>query len=134
MKQLPVLPPHLLELCRGLRRGQTLSEERLWKLLRGRQLGGFKFRRQHGIPNPATNGEYGNFILDFYCHEKKLAIELDGGGHAEPEQIAYDQARTQALKSLGIAEIRFWNSEVSENLEGVLEAIWSKLHELDGAS
>jgi very-short-patch-repair endonuclease len=129
VKQIPVLPPHLLELCRGLRRGQTSTEVRLWELLRNRRLAGFKFRRQHGIPNPETNGEYGNFILDFYCHEKKLAIELDGSGHAEPEQMAYDQARTKVLNSLGIVELRFWNNDVSGNLEGVLEVIWNKLHE-----
>jgi very-short-patch-repair endonuclease len=112
-----------------LRRGQTPAEQKLWILLRGRQLGGFKFRRQHAVPNPETNGEYGNFILDFYCHEKKLAIELDGSRHAEPEHMAYDQARTQALQTLGIQELRFWNSEVSENLDGVLEAIWNKLYD-----
>lgn len=112
-----------------MRREQTAAEEKLWRLLRGRQLGGYKFRRQHAIANPETGGAYGNYILDFYCHEKLLAIELDGGGHAETEQAAYDANRTRALETLGIAELRFWNSEISENLEYALEAIWNKLHE-----
>lgn len=98
-------------------------------MLRRKALGGFKFRRQHVILNPATGGKYNNFILDFYCHEKLLAIELDGGGHAEPEQAAYDENRTRALETLGIAELRFWNSEISENLEGVLQTVWDSLHE-----
>lgn len=129
MKKIPVLPPRLLEISRGLRREQTAAEEKLWRLLRGRQLGGYKFRRQHAIANPETVGAYGNYILDFYCHEKLLAIELDGGGHTETEQAAYDANRTRALETLGIAELRFWNSEISENLEYALEAIWNKLHE-----
>lgn len=129
VKKIPVLPSHLLELSRKLRREQTPAEQKLWQLLRNRQLGGFKFRRQHGIANPETNGAYGNFILDFYCHEKQLAIELDGSGHVEPDQVAYDQNRTQALQSLGITELRFWNSDIGENLEGVLQAVWNKLHE-----
>ncbi len=122
MKKIPVLPQHLLELCRGLRRGQTPAEQKLWALLRGCQLGGFKFRRQHGIANPETNGAYANFILDFYCHEKRLAIELDGSGHTEPEQAVYDLARTEALQTLGIQELRFWN-------EGVLQTIWNRLQD-----
>ena len=65
MKKIPVLPPHLLELSRKLRREQTPSEEKLWQLLQGRRLGGFKFRRQHSIANPETNGAHGNFILNF---------------------------------------------------------------------
>jgi len=112
-----------------MRDNPTPAENWLWQFLRRKQMGGFKFRRQHAIANPDTNGEYGNFILDFYCHEKLLAIELDGSGHAEPEQAAYDQNRTHALQTLGIRELRFWNSEVAENLEGVLETIWNKLRE-----
>ena len=112
-----------------MRQNPTPAEDLMWQLLRRKQIDGFKFRRQHVILNPDARSEYGNFILDFYCHEKRLAIELDGSGHAEAEQSAYDQNRTIALQTLGLRELRFWNSEVSENLEGVLETIWNKLHE-----
>ncbi len=123
------MPLTLLQRARAMRQNPTPAENLLWQFLRRKEMGGFKFRRQHIVLNPETGGEYGNFILDFYCHEKKLAIELDGGGHAESEQMAYDQARTQALQTLGIRELRFWNREIFENLEGVLETIWNKLHD-----
>ena len=71
-----------------------------------------KFRRQHPV---------GNYIVDFYCDEAKLAIELDGGQHASSS--GYDTTRTQELERLGIRVLRFWNNEVLGNLSGVLERI-----------
>lgn len=74
-----------------------------------------KFRRQHPI---------GNYILDFYCHDKKLAIELDGGQHNAEKTRQQDQARTSWLESQGITVLRFWNNDVLVNTESVLEAIY----------
>jgi len=114
-KRKPALPPEFLERVRELRKNATNAEKLLWQLLRNRQVGEAKFRRQH---------PFGKFILDFYCHEAKLALELDGSGHAEPKQAQYDMARTQALESEGIRVLRFWNNDVFENTIGVLETIF----------
>jgi very-short-patch-repair endonuclease len=72
----------------------------------------------------------GNFILDFYCQDAKLAIEIDGGQHADGAQLVYDKRRTAQLKSKGIRVLRFWNNEVLQNLEGVLEVIAETLRTL----
>jgi very-short-patch-repair endonuclease len=114
----PPLPPELLRRCRELRRTATGAETLLWQLLRNRQLAGAKFRRQHPLRG---------YILDFYCHEARLAIELDGGGHAEPSQAAYDAKRTRVLQTEGVRVLRFWNSDVLQRTESVLEAIWEAL-------
>jgi very-short-patch-repair endonuclease len=110
------LPPEILKRCRELRSSQTPAEIKLWACLRNNQLFGFKFRRQHPI---------GKFIVDFYCHEAKLAIELDGGGHTEPAQAKYDydNERTESLEAEGIRILRFWNTDVLRNLKGVIETI-----------
>jgi len=85
----------------------TDAERRLWFLLRARQLNGHKFRRQHPV---------GSFVLDFACLEQKLAVEVDGGQHADSEQ---DQRRTAWLEAQGWRVIRFWNNDVLSNPEGV---------------
>jgi very-short-patch-repair endonuclease len=108
------LPPLLLAKAREMRKKATTAEKLLWSLLRDRQLHNAKFRRQHPL---------GNYILDFYCHESRLAVELDGGGHAEPEQQELDRKRTEWLNEQGITVLRFWNNEVMENTSGVLERI-----------
>lgn len=100
--------------ARELRRAATEAENALWNELRGRRLGGFKFRRQL----PA-----GAFVLDLYCAEARLAVELDGGGHAEPQQAAHDEERTRLLARRGIRLLRFWNHEVMRERETVLAAI-----------
>ncbi len=115
------LPDELLKRCRQLRGSGPNAEKRLWSCLRNRQLLGFKFRRQHPV---------GRFIVDFYCHEARLAIEIDGGQHAEEHQSAYDARRTELLQTKGIRVIRFWNNEVLQNLEGVLETIAASVHSL----
>ena len=110
----PPLPPQLLQRCRELRQTATDAERLLWGLIRDRQLCGARFRRQHPV---------GPFILDFYCHEAKLAIELDGGVHTDPEQAHRDAERAKALEVEGIRVLRFWNHEVFTDIEGVLAAI-----------
>lgn len=104
----------LIERSRELRHESTPAEQTLWRYLRNRRLDGLKFRRQHPVSR---------FILDFYCEDLQLAIEVDGGGHNEEEQEAYDLARTEALRDLGIQVIRFWNDDVLERTELVLEEI-----------
>ena len=99
---------------RLLRNHQTDCEALLWRHLRRNNFG-VKFRRQHPV---------GGFVLDFYCPESKLAIELDGGQHAEPAERVRDRERTRKLEKRGIRVMRVWNSEVVENLEGVLEKIY----------
>jgi len=108
--------------ARELRKNMTDAERRLWSALRRRELGGWKFRRQ------APVGPY--IIVDFVCFEKKVVIELDGGQHAE-QQKAYDAVRTRWLTTEGFSIVRFWNHQVFEELDDVLEAIW---HTLGGAS
>ncbi len=92
----------------------TDVEHVLWNALRGRQLGGFKFRRQ------ATIGRY---VIDFLCIERMLVVELDGGQHSDTA----DAPRTAFLEADGYRVIRFWNHEVVENLDGVLASILASL-------
>ena len=112
-KKLPI-DPTTLSRARELRRALTPAERKLWSALRGKQLYGLKFRRQHPLPP---------YIVDFYCHEKRLIVELDGGQHNEVARTAYDLERTAWLQGKGLRVIRFWNYEVETNLVGVLEAI-----------
>jgi very-short-patch-repair endonuclease len=95
----------------------------LWQKLRNRQLG-VNFRRQH----PA-----GSFVLDFYCSSLRLAIELDGGQHAEPSNKATDRKRDQWLAERSVTVMRFWNSDAAQNLTGVLELIAAKIQDLRAA-
>ena len=92
----------------------TPAENALWEELRNKKLKGYKFRRQHPV---------GIFILDFYCHLAKLAIEIDGEYHLEQEQQLYDRARTELLNQAGIKELRFTNQDILTNLPSVLDAI-----------
>lgn len=114
----PGISTALLEAARSLRGNMTHAEQALWHCIRRRQLGGFRFRRQHPCER---------FILDFYCCEVKLAVELDGGQHNTPEGIARDKVRHEILQEQGIQVIRFWNNEVFTNLEGVLQRILKEL-------
>jgi very-short-patch-repair endonuclease len=97
---------------RRLRRESTEVEKRLWRELRDGRLDGLSFRRQH----PA-----GPFILDFYCPQLRLSIELDGSQHQANE--VHDAKRTAWLRGCGVTELRFWNNDVTQNLTGVLEMI-----------
>jgi len=113
-------PKELIENARDLRKTETKQEEILWYFLRNRNLNGYKFRRQHPVEH---------FIADFACLEANLIIELDGGQHNEDKSIKYDDARSKFLESKGFKIIRFWNNEINENLEGVLESILNNLTE-----
>ena len=101
--------------ARSMRREPTEAERRMWRLLRDRRLGAFKFRRQEPI---------GRYIVDFVCFEQKLIIELDGGQHAES---SYDQERDAWLASRGFTVLRFWNNETLTNPTGVAYAIAMRL-------
>lgn len=109
---------HLKQRRKILRNHSTSAEATLWDLLKGRQLEGYKFRRQHSI---------GNYILDFYCPKKKLAIELDGQPHYEEGQAEKDAVRTDYLNAKGIAVIRIENKAVFSNTTGVLNYILQHL-------
>jgi very-short-patch-repair endonuclease len=108
---------HLLDRAKRLRRNFTPFEAKLWAQLSRSQLGGYKFRRQHII---------GNCIVDFFCPEKGLIVEVDGDTH-DPEK---DRIRDQINASRGFATIRFTNADVGSNIEGVLQQLLSNLNAL----
>ena len=114
------IPDHLLKRSRALRRKQTAAEKRLWFLLRGKKLGGYKLRRQHVILN---------YIVDFFCFSEKLIIELDGPIHNSQKAKEYDQRREALLKANGYRILRFKNAEVFQNEEKVLSTILYTLNE-----
>ena len=101
---------------RELRSNSTDAEKLLWRHLRNRQLEGVRFNRQVPI---------GPYICDFAARTAKLIVELDGGQHAEALQ--YDLSRTRFLQSRGYRVIRFWNNDVLQNIEGVVESILQAL-------
>jgi very-short-patch-repair endonuclease len=103
---------------RELRHDSTDAERLLWFQLRAKRFLSFKFRRQHPC---------GPYILDFFCHARQLAIELDGGQHFESNALDYDQRRTVFLERAGVKVLRFTNDVVMKDTEAVLEAIWRAL-------
>ncbi|MEO8211317.1 MAG: endonuclease domain-containing protein [bacterium] len=111
----------IISYARKLRKEQTEAEKFLWNRLRGRKFHQFKFRRQHPIAKL--------FILDFYCCEIKLAIELDGDHHKENLQSKLDLDRTHVLNQLGIKVLRFTNEEVLKQTKEVLKIILDALEE-----
>lgn len=102
----------LLDNAKELRRTQTDAEKNLWYHLRAHRFMGRKFKRQKPM---------GRYVVDFVCLEEKLIIELDGGQHSE--SIEYDQVRDSWLRSEGYTVLRFWNNEMMNEMEGVLERI-----------
>ena len=107
------------ERARKLRKSIGDAERKLWHRLRSKQLDGtLRFRRQHPI---------GPYIADFVCLEKYLVIEVDGGHHGEPEQMAHDEKRSAWLSAQGYRVIRFWTHEVLYDTENVLSAIFEEL-------
>ena len=108
----------LKALARELRRNMTEAETVLWWKLRKRQLNNCQFYRQRII---------GNYIVDFYCPEGKLVVEIDGGQHYSEQERAKDKMRDGHLADLGLTVLRFSAREVLKNLEGVLEVIDSRL-------
>lgn len=112
------LPEDIRSYAREMRRGMTDAEALLWKLLRDRRVAGAKFRRQHPV---------GKYILDFYCDEKRLGVELDGGQHGGA--VKYDTQRDDWLRLQGIRILRFWNNEMLAETEAVMEVIYQALTE-----
>lgn len=112
------LPEDLRTWAREMRGRMTDAEALLWMFLRNRRVAGAKFMRQHPV---------GRYILDFYCIENGLAIELDGGQHGEAAD--YDQQRDGWLRSQGIQVLRFWNNQMLAETEAVMEAIYRAIVE-----
>lgn len=102
----------LVSTARRLRRDQTDAERKLWFRLRDRRLEGLKFRRQVTIAS---------YIVDFCCESARLIVELDGGQHATQQE--QDAKRTEALEARGYLVLRFWNNDVLQNMDGVLQSI-----------
>lgn len=105
-------------LTRTLRKNSTWAERLMWSWLRNRSFSDYKFRRQH---------EFGEYILDFFCVEAFLNIELDGGGHARPEQQKADEERDKYLAKRGVKTLRFWNSELRTDKDAIQDCIWNEL-------
>ncbi|MEO8384141.1 MAG: endonuclease domain-containing protein [Betaproteobacteria bacterium] len=100
------------DFARALRVQSTDAERLVWTKLRARQIEGLKFRRQ--VP-------MGRYIVDFLCEDKKLIVELDGGQYGEATE--YDEARTRWLNEKGYFVVRFWNNDVMNNIDGVLQSL-----------
>jgi very-short-patch-repair endonuclease len=106
--------PKIVQAAREQRRQPTPAEKKLWDALRGRRLAGLKFRRQH---------PYDQFVLDAFCVEHQLEVEVDGDVHTDPAQAARDAERTKFLEERGIRVLRVSNEEVENNLRDVLRRI-----------
>lgn len=106
--------PEIFKRASELRKNMTKAEKLLWSALRRKQILGKRFRRQHPI---------NSFIVDFYCHEAKLIIEVDGGIHNLPEQKEHDTGRSHELEQFGLTIIRFTNTQVFQNLDKVIKNI-----------
>ena len=104
-----------------LRNNMTEAEKVLWLYLRKRQVLGYKFRRQYSV---------GGFIIDFYCTELKLAIEVDGSIHLKEDIIIYDKQREWILRSVGIKFLRFTNTQVTKELNKTIKTISKYIEEL----
>ena len=115
----------LLEFAKVMRSNGTNVENLMWQLLRNKHFINLKFRRQHVI-SP--------YIVDFYCHEIGLVIELDGSQHGTDDAVEYDAERTQFLEALGFKVVRYWNHDVLGNTEVVLEGLWQVCAELKNTS
>jgi very-short-patch-repair endonuclease len=100
-----------------LRQNQTEAEAKLWSRLRAHRMAGVQFRRQHAI---------GNYIVDFCSPRRKLVIELDGSQHLD--QAEYDSKRTKYLEAKGYHVLRFWNNEIINEIDAVLNVIWTELN------
>jgi cyclase len=110
--------PILFEFAKAMRNNPTQAESVLWQYLSNNQRKGFRFKRQHPI-------KY--FIADFYCHSKKLIIEVDGGYHRVPEQYEYDRNRDYELDELGLKILHFTNEQVLFDIENTLKTIDDEL-------
>ena len=120
-----MIDPQLLIFAKSMRSNATDAESFMWQLLRAKRFMNFKFRRQHVIEP---------YIVDFYCHEFGLVIELDGGQHGTDDVIEYDEVRTKFLEALGLKVVRYWNHDVLKNTDVVLEDLWRRCSELKQTS
>jgi very-short-patch-repair endonuclease len=110
--------PEIFEKAKELRRNMTEAEKMLWSALRRNQFHGYYFRRQHPIDQ---------FIADFYCHEARLVIEVDGAAHDLEDQKEYDEGRSYEMQKWNITVIRFTNERIHENIQNVLSEIQKHL-------
>jgi very-short-patch-repair endonuclease len=110
------IPGYIFNLCRKLHKRQTKAEEFLWTHLRGKNLNGLKFRRQHPL---------GRYIADFYCREARLVIELEGSIHNQKDQKEYDKIRQEILQKRDLRVLRIKNKEIEQNIEKVVQRIVS---------
>ncbi|RKY55240.1 MAG: hypothetical protein DRP89_03715 [Candidatus Neomarinimicrobiota bacterium] len=108
---------------KALRRNMPEAEIILWSKLKGKQIYGYKFRRQYSV---------GSYIIDFYCPKLKLAIEVDGMSHFQPGSETRDNERQKYIETYGIQFLRYINTDIYENLEGVIEQIGETIHEIEG--
>jgi very-short-patch-repair endonuclease len=106
--------------ARALRDQSTPAERKMWSMLRGKKLSGFRFRRQQTL---------GPYIVDFCCSAAKLIVELDGSQHHLEPNAAYDEARTKWLEECGYKVLRFDNAEFLKNTSGALDRIWEAIQE-----
>ncbi len=114
------LDPQLLVFAKSMRHTATDAEILMWQLLRAKRFMNLKFRRQHVIAP---------YIVDFYCHELGLVIELDGSQHGTDDAIEYDAERTNFLEALDLRVVRYWNHDVLGQTDVVLEQLWQICHE-----
>ena len=119
------LDSQLLEFAKSMRHTATNAENLMWQLLRAKRFMNLKFRRQHVIQP---------YIVDFYCHEIGLVIELDGSQHGTDEAIEYDAERTKFLEALGLTVVRYWNHDVLRRTDAMLEDLWQRCSELKSTS
>ena len=119
------LDPQLLEFAKIMRQNATDAEHLMWQLLRAKRFMNLKFRRQHVIAH---------YIVDFYCHELGLVIELDGSQHSTHDAIEYDAERTKFLEALGLTVVRYWNHDVLSRTDVVLGDLWKVCFELKKTS
>ena len=119
------LDPQLLIFAKSMRHSSTNAEQLMWQLLRAKRFMKLKFRRQHVIAS---------YIVDFYCHEIGLVIELDGSQHGTDDAIEYDAERTKFLEALGLTVVRYWNQDVLGRTDVVLEGLWNVCAELKSKS
>lgn len=115
------LDPQLLQFSKTMRHTATDAEHLMWQLLRAKRFMNLKFRRQHVIKT---------YIVDFYCHEIGLVIELDGSQHGTEDGKEYDAERTKFLEALGLTVVRYWNHDVLSRTDVVLEDLWNVCFEL----
>lgn len=115
------IEPQLLEFAKSMRHSAKDAENLMWQILRAKRFMNLKFRRQHVIQP---------YIVDFYCHEIGLMIELDGGQHGLDDIIEYDAEQTKFLEALGLTVVRYWNYDVLRRTDVILDHLWNMCFEL----